>query len=325
MSRISKLVHFTLLVSVLTISCSGKETALPVESQPTEDLQPPSIPTGLAPTSVTASTVSLAWLPATDDVGVVGYKVFRDALQVGTPSSAGFDDTGLVPATSYAYQVLAFDSAGNESALSDVLTATTAVAGGGPLIETDFESGTLEGWAHEHTRNYPNNGSGKLAAPGLGGSNYAILIDAADKANGEAAIAVPLAGGNGVSGNITIEALVKADQTARTISFNLRRPDKKNIVKVSLGGSGSGKITAHHQAGDTKVGTGLTYGVNEEFTLRITYYRDTGNFKIWKNANPSNAEYVEFNGGDAGFLDIDNEVGTGKGWVDNVRVTVEGG
>ncbi len=136
---------------------------------------------------------------------------------------------------------------------------------------------------------------------------------------------MPLAGGNAVSGNVTIEALVRANQTARTISFNLRRPNKLNIVKVSLGGSGSGRITAHHQAGDAKVPTGLTYAADEEFTLRITYFRDLGTFRIWKNGTPSDSEYVDFNGGDAGFLDIDNEVGSGRGWVDNVRITIDGG
>ena len=44
----------------------------------TGDTQPPSVPTGLAVTSVTSSSVSLKWNASSDNVGVTGYTIYRN-------------------------------------------------------------------------------------------------------------------------------------------------------------------------------------------------------------------------------------------------------
>ncbi|NIP83205.1 MAG: hypothetical protein GWM90_29830, partial [Gemmatimonadetes bacterium] len=62
---------------------------------------------------------------STDNVGVVGYRVYGPN---GTTDVAGTShvETGLQPSTSYGFQVSALDAAGNESELSAVLTVSTA-------------------------------------------------------------------------------------------------------------------------------------------------------------------------------------------------------
>jgi chitodextrinase len=93
---------------------------------PAPDTQPPTVPTGLASTGVTSTTVGLAWNASTDNVGVTGYTVYRNGSPVGTPATTAFTDSGLTQATSYTYTVDAFDAAGNHSAQSAAITATTA-------------------------------------------------------------------------------------------------------------------------------------------------------------------------------------------------------
>jgi chitodextrinase len=95
------------------------------------DTTPPSVPANLAVTGTTASSASLSWSPSTDNVGVAGYKVYRNGVQVGTPAGTSFTDTGLSPATQYTYTVAAYDAAGNVSARSSGVTATTSSSGGG--------------------------------------------------------------------------------------------------------------------------------------------------------------------------------------------------
>jgi endoglucanase len=90
------------------------------------DYTAPSVPTGLADTGVTSSSVSLSWAPATDNVGVTGYNVYRGSTLVGSPTGTTFTDAGLTPGTAYSYTVVAFDAAGNFSAHSAALSATTA-------------------------------------------------------------------------------------------------------------------------------------------------------------------------------------------------------
>ena len=91
------------------------------------DLMSPTIPADLMAKSTGAFNVSLSWKASQDNFGVVGYKIYRNGVQVGITynGSTSFEDTQLSPSTKYTYQVAAYDAAGNESPLSDVVTVTT--------------------------------------------------------------------------------------------------------------------------------------------------------------------------------------------------------
>ena len=89
------------------------------------DTTPPTAPTALTATPASTTQINLAWNPSSDNVSVAGYKVFRNGTQVGTPGTTLFQDTGLTPRTSYSYTVAAVDGAGNTSALSPPVSATT--------------------------------------------------------------------------------------------------------------------------------------------------------------------------------------------------------
>ena len=95
------------------------------------DTTPPSTPTNLVVTSTTSSSASLSWTASTDNIGVTGYNVYRNGVQVGTASGTSYTDTGLSAATAYQYSVTAHDAAGNLSAASGIATGTTAPPGGG--------------------------------------------------------------------------------------------------------------------------------------------------------------------------------------------------
>ena len=60
-----------------------------------------------------------------DNVGVAGYKVYRDGQIVGTPAAPSFEDAGLVADTAYSYAVSGYDAANNESFLSPSLDVIT--------------------------------------------------------------------------------------------------------------------------------------------------------------------------------------------------------
>ena len=90
--------------------------------------QPPSVPTGLAATSDTASSVGLSWNASTDSTGTLaGYTVYRNGVAVGTTgaSTTTYTDSTVQPSTTYSYTVDAFDTAGNHSAQSTALPVTT--------------------------------------------------------------------------------------------------------------------------------------------------------------------------------------------------------
>ncbi|HZO23793.1 MAG TPA: hypothetical protein VFB37_14920, partial [Steroidobacteraceae bacterium] len=117
---------------------------------PPSDTQAPTVPTGLATSNVTANSLTLSWAASTDlpnpgGTGVGGYYVYRNG-NTTTPiatvtSGTSFNDSGLAAATSYTYQVAAFDKASpvNVSAASTALHVTTQSSGGG----TSWSSGDI--------------------------------------------------------------------------------------------------------------------------------------------------------------------------------------
>ncbi len=95
------------------------------------DTQSPSAPANLQVTATTSSSVSLAWNPSSDNVAVTGYDVLRGGTPIGATSSTTFTATGLSSATTFSFTVRARDAAGNFSAASNAVSATTQSGGGG--------------------------------------------------------------------------------------------------------------------------------------------------------------------------------------------------
>jgi chitodextrinase len=91
------------------------------------DTQPPTTPSNVTAQAVSASQINLAWAASTDNVGVAGYRIYRNSTVVATVSGLSFADTGLQSGTSYTYQIASFDAAGNSSPLSSSVVATTLV------------------------------------------------------------------------------------------------------------------------------------------------------------------------------------------------------
>jgi cellulose 1,4-beta-cellobiosidase len=94
-------------------------------SSPPPDTQAPTVPAGLTATVASSSAINLAWTGSTDNVGVTGYRVFQNGGLFGTVTSTGAAVTGLAASTTYSFTVSACDAAGNCSAQSTAVSATT--------------------------------------------------------------------------------------------------------------------------------------------------------------------------------------------------------
>src|SRR5437773_8565831 len=104
--------------SVVFAGCSGvgeAETSNGTGTTPSVDTTPPSTPTGLTGAAMGSTGANLSWSGSSDNVGVVGYVVRRNGVQVATPATTSYADTGLSAATTYSYAVAARDAAGNLS------------------------------------------------------------------------------------------------------------------------------------------------------------------------------------------------------------------
>ena len=115
--------HADLSYIVRAVDTNGNSTDSAAAPILTPDWTAPTAPV-LAKPSVKGSTVTLRWPPAADNVGVVGYEVFRDDVSKGTMTATKrtFVDTNVPPGV-HAWRVRARDDA-NLTATSTPVSAT---------------------------------------------------------------------------------------------------------------------------------------------------------------------------------------------------------
>jgi hypothetical protein len=93
------------------------------------DEEAPTKPTGLQAEDIGDRYVKLKWDSSSDDVGVVGYYVYRDSSGVCVDTLIAVvnecADAPVSPSTTYEYRVAAFDVAGRVSEESNEISTTT--------------------------------------------------------------------------------------------------------------------------------------------------------------------------------------------------------
>jgi len=169
----------------------------------------PAIPAGLAATAdVHGEAIALAWDAVSD---AVGYKLYRDGVEIADVSGTSYADSGLADGTAHSYTVAAYDAAGNVSAASDGVTATPAdlTAPNPPTNLTAADvpadnggSVTLSWDAVSDATSYTLYRDGLPIASGLSsvsytdataitGTTYSYAVSATDAAGNESAASAP--------------------------------------------------------------------------------------------------------------------------------------
>ncbi len=109
---------------------------------------PPTTPGRPTATAVSATSVTLNWSPSRDDVRVSGYRIHAEGMSLPLGETFGrttMTVTGLKPATTYTFRVVAYDTGLNRSSASEPVSAATAAIAPGTILE-DFDSGRADGW-----------------------------------------------------------------------------------------------------------------------------------------------------------------------------------
>jgi hypothetical protein len=120
---------------------------------PTGDTTAPSAPANLRSTGSTQTTATVAWDAAHDDVGVAGYRVFLDGVQVGDPGNVlTFTYNGLSCGSAHTARVVAYDAAGNASQPSADFGFTTAACPSATTTVTPAADAYVD--ANSPTRNF---------------------------------------------------------------------------------------------------------------------------------------------------------------------------
>lgn len=150
---------------------NGNGTSTP----PQADVTAPSVPMNFTATATSTSRVDLAWSASTDNVAVVGYRIFRNGVLIATTTATAYADMGLSASTAYIYTVKAVDAAGNLSAQSSSVTVTTFAL---PAISQISATTTANSATITWATNVPSNSQvsyGLTAGYGSTASNGALV------------------------------------------------------------------------------------------------------------------------------------------------------
>ncbi|MDY8137517.1 GEVED domain-containing protein [Aquimarina sp. 2201CG5-10] len=302
----------------------------------TGDTQAPSKPTNLVVTSVTNTEVNLSWTASTDNVGVTGYEVYRDGINLGTTTNG--DTTARVfnlsANTTYTFYVIAIDAAGNKSTASDTVTATTT----GGDTTPDYCTPSAGNPSGQHITNVTigsiNNNSG------AGTNGYTDYTSQSTSVNGSTTLSV------------TAQATWPLTKAKAWVDWN-RDGDFDDAGEEVLNGSGSAtnrtytstvsipsgasgtvvlRVRASYSNDPTPCGA-IYFSDNEDYTLNVTssasnenLYANTGQVddtNITVYPNPV-TDFVTIKGNSLVSYRIVNAIGqtVQKGNLDNREVNV---
>jgi hypothetical protein len=126
-SDTAPLIGQTATYTVQAVDPAGNISAPVSVAVTVADTTAPGAPAALA-AATQGQSVSLAWAPATDDVGVISYEVDRDGVALARGLAATTFADPAVPYGTHVYTVRGFDAAGNAGAVATVSVTLVAPA-----------------------------------------------------------------------------------------------------------------------------------------------------------------------------------------------------
>lgn len=116
---------YTYFVVAKDIQGQWSEISNEVEVTTHSEPYRPSLPVDFRSTGRTTTSITLDWSVSTDASGPFHYELFREGVSIGKGKVPPFTDEGLLQSRLYGYHIIATDSLGNSSGLSEELLATT--------------------------------------------------------------------------------------------------------------------------------------------------------------------------------------------------------
>lgn len=99
------------------------------------DTEAPTVPEGLTSSNITSLSVVLSWNESLDNVGVTGYKVYKNGYLTSTVTGLSTTISGLSKKTTYQFTISAIDGAGNSSNQCPAISITTLDTGTNPTTD----------------------------------------------------------------------------------------------------------------------------------------------------------------------------------------------
>jgi hypothetical protein len=229
-----------------TFSDAGSGTC----TSPSVDVNAPTAPADLTGTAIDAHTVELGWTEATDDVGVVGYEVFRDGISIANLGSvAAFTDVTAPSGSTLSYTVRARDAAGNRSPLSAPFSVVTPPQTGIVLVQQAIASGSAATLAP--TLQATSAGDALVAAVAIAAGSSANVLGVTDSSGGtwtRGAVGYQSGSNSRIEiwyrlGAPSVTSVTVSLSAAKLAAVNLTEWSRVGSVLDGAGGAGSASAT----------------------------------------------------------------------------------
>lgn len=281
---------------------AGNTGAIVSASFKTLDTTAPSVPEGLRLVSASSTTVNLAWNGASDNVGVTGYRIYRNGSLIGSPTTTTYADNTTSGTTQYVYRVSARDAANNESAQSTALNVTTpdTIAPSTPTNLTAAVASPTQinlSWTHATD----SGGSGRagyriyrggalITTTGANANTYGDTSVASNTTYTYTVVTIDGAGnasGHSNSASATTPLPLQASVNSTTWSWFSQQGQPPRISPTTInvsasGGSGSGYTYAwQYVSGDTATSVSSPTSSSTRWTRTISSYF-TDYISVWR-------------------------------------------
>lgn len=255
-----------------------------VEIQDAGDIEAPSTPSNLTTSSITQNSVQLSWTASTDNIGVTGYKIYKNGSLLTTTTGTSYNVTSLSAATSYSFYVIAYDAAGNLSSQSNTVNVTTDDA---PDTQAPTAPGSL---TSSNVSQTSLNLSWTASTDNVGVTGYIVYKDGAQLATTTStAYSV-----TGLTANTAYSFYVKATDAAANVS------SASNTVNVTTASGGLTYCASNGQS------------VNDEWIQKVE-------FGTIDNNSGANGGYADFTSMTASVVKGSNQTITiTPGWSGTV-------
>jgi len=275
------------------------------------DTIPPSQISALQGNANSDSQISLVWNPATDNVAISTYQIYRDGSLIGSSPTTNFSNVGLNPSTSYTYEILATDSSGNNGEKSTPLSITTKEKSntGTSSVDADFNKrcqavGVLKCIGFDTATELTQ---AVWPAPGLypGAGNNAVdgSFDPNIKASGGGSLRFTIQGGGfGNSAGSWRQDFGQEFGPGSTFYVQWRQRFSPEMLTADFGGGGWKQLIIHHESATC---------ANQEITFNNQYYRG---FPQGYSHCGQRSFQVDLNNGDFLLEQDDNPNGEGIGY-----------
>ncbi len=287
---------------VTAYDAAGNEStgsaAVSVTTQTPPDTEAPTIPTNLTASNTTETSTNLSWTASSDNVGVAGYNIYQNGVNVSSGTNTSAAISGLTASTTYSFYVTAYDDAGNESAGSTAVSVTTSTPSGSTVLHEGFFESGWDGWSD-------------------GGSDCARY---SGSRSAEGSYSIRIRDNSNTSSSMTSSSFNLSSYSSVDFDFSFYANSMENNEDFWVRyNDGSGWQTIATFARGTDFNNGTFYTVNLNLSSSEFNLSNNGTFRIQCDASGNNDHiYIDEvvitgNSGSSSFIaPIINEIVVGK-------------